>query len=113
MDGLKYDDGGDIVSGRCTACTSSSGVCRIVGSLIVASRDEDRDGFAPLGACDPKGPVKDPLYLGAEYPAPGRHIALDNRAVPGVYRDLPPATCGRLCEEVHGQGSRVRLSRGS
>ena len=108
--GLERNSGGDIVSGRRAASTVRGGKRRVMGSLVVASWDEDRDGFTPLGARSPKGSVEDSLYLGAEYPAPGRHIALDHGAVPGVYRDLPPAVCGRLSEEVHGQGSRVRLS---
>ena len=109
MGGLKYDDGGDIVGGRCAACAPSCGVRCVVGSLVVPSRNEHRDGLSSLGARDPKGPIENPLHPGTEYPAPRRHVALNNRAVPSVYRDLPPAMSGRLGEEVHGQGCCVRL----
>ena len=68
--GLEYKDRRDIVGSRRVTSAPGCGVCRVVSSLVVSSRDEDRDGLPSLGTRDPKGPVENPLHSGAEDPAP-------------------------------------------
>ena len=71
MRGLERNSGGDVVGGRSAAGAVGGGKGRVVGRLIVATRDEDGYGLAPLSAGLPKRAVEDALDPGAEDPPPG------------------------------------------
>ena len=89
--GLERNSGGDIVGGRRAAGAVRGGERRVMGGLVVATRDEDRNGLTTLGASFPEGTVEDALNPGAENPPPGGHVPLNHGAIAAMDGDLPPA----------------------
>ena len=79
------------MGGRSAAGAVGGSKGHVVSRLIVAARDKDRYGLAPLSVGLPEGTVEDALNPGAENPPPGGHVPLHNGAVAAMNGELPPA----------------------